>query len=204
MTTGSTGPSDGLTSLDEDELRGLRLTYIATRGELDAAEQGNIVAGRAWATGRVRTVDEILDDRFLRSLHREMFGDVWQWAGRYRQTRKNIGIDWPQIPKAVRNLCSDARVWCAAAPSASERDSAAVEFHHRLVFIHPFVHGNGRHARLAADIVVATMGGPVFTWGGQSAEMPTAAGDPVRSSYLNALRLADGGDLQPLVVFARS
>lgn len=201
MTAGS---SDGQTPLDDDDLRGLRLTYIATRGELDAAEQGNIVAGRAWATGRVRTIDEILDDRFLRSLHREMFGDVWRWAGRYRQTGKNIGIDWPQIPEAVRNLCGDARVWCAAAPGAAERDSAAVEFHHRLVFIHPFVNGNGRHARFAADIVVAAIGRPVFTWGGQSPVVPTAAGDPVRNSYLDALRLADRGDLQPLVAFARS
>jgi Fic-DOC domain mobile mystery protein B len=204
VSTDLIGNADGQTPLDEDELKGLRLSYIATRGDLDAAEQLNIVEGRTWATTRKRTVVQILDDAFLRSLHRQMFGAVWTWAGRYRTSNKNIGIDRLEVPVAVRNLCEDAKLWCAAARGDRQRDAAAVEFHQRLASIHPFVNGNGRHARLTADLLVVAMGGTAFSWGGAAAAMPTAEGDPIRSAYLDALRKADRGDLPPLVTFARS
>jgi Fic-DOC domain mobile mystery protein B len=204
VTVDLTGDAQGQTPLDDDELRGLRLTYVTMRGELDAAEQLNIVDGRAWAIGRKRTVDQILDDLFLRRLHREMFGDVWTWAGRYRRSNKNIGVDWLQIGEAVRNLCADARMWHAAAESDAAHDTAAVEFHQRLVLIHPFVNGNGRHARLTADLLVAATGGAAFTWGGTAGAMPIAEADLDRAAYLDALRRADRGDLAPLVAFARA
>jgi Fic-DOC domain mobile mystery protein B len=204
VTADLTGEAEGQTPLGDDELRGLRLTYVTTRGELDAAEQLNIVDGRAWATGRTRSVDQILDDVFLRRLHREMFGDVWTWAGQYRKSNKNIGVDWPQIGEAARNLCADARMWHAAAQGRAAQDAASVEFHQRLVLIHPFVNGNGRHARLTADLLAAAMGNSTFTWGGTMGTVPTAGGDPVRAAYLDALRKADNGDLPPLVAFARS
>ncbi len=204
MTFDLIGDAEGQTPLDNDELQSLRLSYIATRGDLDAAEQLNIVEGRTWATTRKRTVTQILDDAFLRSLHRRMFGAVWTWAGRYRTSNKNIGIDRLEVPVAVRNLSDDAKLWCAAAITNEERDAAAVEFHQRLASIHPFVSGNGRHARLAADLLIVAMGGPAFSWGGAADTMPTAEGDPVRAAYLDALRKADRGDLPPLVAFARS
>lgn len=204
MTADLTGDAEGQTPFDEDELRGLRLTHVATRGDLNAAEQANIVAGRTWATARTRTIDQILDDVFLRRLHREMFRQVWTWAGKYRKRNPNIGIDWQGIGEAVRNLCEDAKLWCAASAADAAQDTAAVEFHQKLVLIHPFVNGNGRHARLCADLLITTMGGSSFTWGGGAGVMPTAHGDPVRSAYLDALRRADRGDLQPLVAFARS
>jgi Fic-DOC domain mobile mystery protein B len=204
VTADLTGEAEGQTPLDDDELRGLRLTYVTTRGELDAAEQLNIVDGRAWATGRTRTIDQILDDVFLRRLHREMFGDVWRWAGKYRRSNKNIGVDWLQVGEAVRNLCADARMWHAAAEGNAAQDTASVTFHQRLVLIHPFVNGNGRHARLTADLLAAAIGSSAFTWGGTMGAVSTAEGDPVRAAYLDALRKADNGDLAPLVAFARS
>ena len=106
--------------------------------------------------------------------------------------------------EAVRNLCEDAEVWFGVAGESRARDLAAVEFHHRLVSIHPFVNGNGRHARLVADLLARADGRPRFTWGGASGSMPTAEGDPARTAYLAALRAADGGELDPLVAFARS
>jgi Fic-DOC domain mobile mystery protein B len=133
-----------------------------------------------------------------------MFGDVWKWAGTYRTSDTNIGIDWPQIPESVANLCEDARLWCSAAESAPARDTAAIEFHHRLVLIHPFVNGNGRHARLTADLLIAAMGSEQFSWGQTAEPMPTTQHDPVRGAYLDALRRADRGDLSPLIAFARS
>jgi Fic-DOC domain mobile mystery protein B len=203
--TDLTGNAEGRTPLDEDELRGLRLSYVTTRGELDAAEQLNIVDGRTWATTRrSQTADRILDDVFVRDLHRRMFGDVWKWAGKYQTTDKNIGIDPREVPVAVRNLCEDAKLWCAAATIDAQRDAAAVEFHQQLALIHPFVNGNGRHARLMADLLIVAMGDTTFSWGGTAAALPTADGDPVRAEYLDALRKADRGDLPPLVAFARS
>jgi fido (protein-threonine AMPylation protein) len=220
----------GQTPLDDGDLAGLRLTYIANRGQLDAAEQANIVAGRIWANASPRTPDRVLDDLFLRQLHRKMFGDVWAWAGKYRKSGKNIGIDWGQIPVAVRNLCEDAKLWCATeqrspagddraddgrgraaprgtgtAPSApSPTDDAALRFHHQLVLIHPFVNGNGRHARTAADLLIRAMGGDSFTWGGPGDGILVNNRDPVRAAYLSALKRADAGDLRPLAEFARA
>jgi Fic-DOC domain mobile mystery protein B len=194
--------------------RALRLTYISTRGELDAAEQANIVRGRAWALNQRLTVVSILDDASLRRLHNRMFGEVWGWAGIYRRSNKNIGIDWPGIAEGVRNLCGDAKLWFAAAdggddPSSTGKgsrglDAAAVELHHRLVSIHAFSNGNGRHARLTADLLARASGATPFTWGEATEAMLTAGGDPVRAAYLASLRAADAGDIQPLVDFARS
>lgn len=195
----------GQTPLDHDASRGLRLSYVATRGELDAAEQANIVRGQAWAWRRRLTVEGILDDGFLRRLHREMFGDVWRWAGVYRQTNTNIGMDWQLgIAEAVRNLCQDASLWLGSTRDAAAVDAAAIEFHHRLVLVHPFVNGNGRHARLVADLLARASGAREFSWGGSETAMPTEDGDPVRTAYLTALRAADNGDPRPLVRFARS
>lgn len=204
MTHDVTGNAEGQTPLDEDELGALRLTYVTTRGDLDAAEQVNMVRGESWALRRPAAIERILDDLFLRRLHRQMFGEVWRWAGEYRRSNKNIGIDWPLVTEAVRNLCEDAEVRFGVAGESRARDLAAVEFHHRLVSIHPFVNGNGRHARLVADLLARADGRPRFTWGGASGSMPTAEGDPARTAYLAALRAADGGELDPLVAFARS
>jgi Fic-DOC domain mobile mystery protein B len=133
-----------------------------------------------------------------------MLGEVWRWAGEHRRRDTNIGIDRLLISEAVRNLCEDAKRWFGAAAEPHAHDVAAVDFHHRLVFIHPFVNGNGRHARLAADLLARAVGGPPFTWGGGSGAMGTTTGDPVRAAYLSALRAADRGELGALVAFARS
>ena len=193
----------GQTPLDAEDLRDLRLTSITSRGALDAAEQAHIVSGRRWARRRARTVDAVLDDGFLRQLPLHMFGVVWRWAGRYRTRGTTIGIAPWQIGGAVRSLVADLRVPCAAA-EARQTDTGAVGFHHRLVVIHPFVNGNGRHARLAADLLARALGRGAFTWGGASGPLATAEPDPVRAAYLAALRAADRGHLEVLVAFARS
>lgn len=204
MNGGLGGGEDSQTPLDDDDLPGLRLTYVATRGELDAAEQANIVAGRRWATSRRRSLAQLLDDLFVRNLHREMFGDVWTWAGKYRKSDKNIGVEWQRVPESVRNLCADTAVWFESASDELAWDVAAIEFHHRLVLIHPFANGNGRHARFMADALRIATGGTAFTWGGTLSAMSTQTRDPSRTAYLEALRSADRGDSAPLVAFARS
>jgi len=190
------GPSgDGRTELSGEDRLGLIPTYIATRGELDDAEQRNNSKAQL---RRAPTPLELLDDKYLRDLHRAMFGDVWRWAGRYRQTGTNIGIDWVEIPAQVRNLTEDARVWLENV--AYEPDELAVRFHHRLVFIHPFPNGNGRHGRVAADYLIRGLGHEPFSWG---AGLSVETGE-LRATYIGALQRADRGEIAALLAFARS
>lgn len=180
---------DGHTELSPDDTLGLIPTYISTRGELFDAEQRNIA--RAMLRSRP-TLARLLDDKFLRDLHRAMFGDVWMWAGRYRLRETNTGIDPGQISAAVRTLVDDVKAWIEH--GTYEPDEMAVRFHHRLVAIHPFANGNGRHGRVAADYLVATLEHKPFTWG---AGLVTT--DELRARYRHALEHADAGDIADLV-----
>jgi Fic-DOC domain mobile mystery protein B len=188
---------DGATPLADDERDGLRLPWIATRNDLNAEEAANIaraLTARRWST---RSTTQLLDDRCLRELHLAMFGDVWRWAGKYRATEKNIGSDPDQIAVRVRDLCADAAYWFRDAEGA---DEAGARFHHRLVSIHPFANGNGRHARVATDLLMASVGATRFTWGRASLVQASRT----RDEYIAALRSADGGDLTKLLQFVRS
>ncbi|MEX2230221.1 MAG: mobile mystery protein B [Dehalococcoidia bacterium] len=186
---------DGHTALSDEDRLGLIPTYIASRGELFDAEQRNISEA---LLRRSPTPSQLLDDKYLRDLHRAMFGEVWRWAGRYRQTEKNIGIAWVQIPAEVRNLTEDARVWVE--DGTYEPDELAVRFHHRLVAIHPFANGNGRHGRVAADYLVRGLGHERFSWG----TGVTVETEELRAAYIGALQRADLGEIAELLAFARS
>ena len=140
----------GATPLDADELASLIPGHITTQGELNEWEQLNIVQGDTWARKQRK---EILDEGFLRRLHQQMFGETWRWAGSFRKSDKNIGVDWLQIGVELKKLLDDVRF--QVANGSLPLDEIAVRFHHRLVAIHPFPNGNGRHARLIADLLVA-------------------------------------------------
>jgi fido (protein-threonine AMPylation protein) len=99
-------PDDATTLLGPEERDGLIPSYITLRGELSAAEQENILEAEAWAFRRRRNV---LDETTLSNLHRRMYGRVWRWAGEYRRSEKNIGIDWRLIPQELRKLLDDCR-----------------------------------------------------------------------------------------------
>jgi Fic-DOC domain mobile mystery protein B len=185
----------GATPLDADERASLMPGHIATQGELNEWEQLNILHGEGWARSQRR---EILDEQFLRRLHREMFGETWRWAGRFRTSDKNIGVDWLRIGVEVKNLLDDIRFQVEL--GTMPPDEIAVRFHHRLVAIHPFPNGNGRHARLMADLLAERLGRPRFTWGGANLIDANAT----RQRYIAALRAADGRDIAPLLAFARS
>lgn len=195
---------EGATPVEPGDAEGLIPTWVATRADLNAAENENIAKAVAWIASGAgpRTVAALMTDESMRALHRRMFGDVWKWAGTYRIHDTNIGSPWPLIPTQVRDLTADV-VAQAADPTKLpwSPDELAVRFHHRLVVVHPFPNGNGRHARLAADVLVAVLGQPVFTWGAQDLGEKGAA----RAAYLAALRLADRqAEFGPLVAFARS
>jgi Fic-DOC domain mobile mystery protein B len=185
--------SDGTTPLDDDEADGLRLSWVRTRGDLNEAEAANILEARRAI--RSPALDQVLDDLWLRQLHKRLFGDVWSWAGTYRHSDRNIGIDWTAIPAGVRTLVEDCRTWVALDDSRVP----VARFHHRLVAIHPFPNGNGRHSRAAADYLSSALALPPPTWGANTFEDTTT----LRAAYLRALRTADRdpGDLETLVDF---
>lgn len=186
---------DAATPLTAEEREGLIPAYITLRRELNEAEQIGIEEADRWAFGRKR---DVLDERFLKSLHKRMFGQVWRWAGQYRTTGRNIGVDAYRIGMDLHQLLDDAHYWIDHATYPA--DEIAVRFHHRLVAIHPFPNGNGRHARLAADLLAVQLALRRFTWG--RANLIEAK--ETRRAYVAALRAADGYDINPLLAFART
>jgi Fic-DOC domain mobile mystery protein B len=185
------------TPLDPDESAGLLPGHIATREQLDEWEAENILEGQRWAAGAARRRD-LLDDAFLRELHKRMFGRTWKWAGTYRATEKNLGVAPSRIAEEVRNLLENTRAQIAG--KVAPIDEIAARFHHRLVWIHPFPNGNGRHARLLTDLILAANGAEPFTWGRGDLEHASEA----RERYLAALRAADARNFAPLLAFVRS
>lgn len=189
----------GQTPLEEEEKDGLLIPTIANCGELDEFEQQNIEDAIQWIFMRTFKTEAIFTEAFVRTVHKRMYGNVWAWAGDFRKTDKNIGIDKWQIPVALRTLLDDAVYWTAH--QTFPPDEIAVRFKHRLVSIHCFPNGNGRQSRLMADIIIEKVfKQPVFSWG--AADL-VKKGD-ARTAYLQALKAADTGEIEPLLVFARS
>jgi Fic-DOC domain mobile mystery protein B len=190
---------EGQTPLDEDENEGLRIPTIATRGELDEFEQHNIEKAIQWTLSRSFKPEMVFTEDFVRKLHQRMYSDVWTWAGEFRKTNKNIGTDKWQIATELRSLLDDLRYWHDH--NTYPHDEIALRFKHRLVSIHCFANGNGRHSRLMADIINEKIyKRPKFTWG----EAGLSGEGDVRTSYLQALKAADNGDYNLLLSFARS
>lgn len=186
---------DASTPLSAEEREGLIPSYISLRHELNEAEQANILEAEQWAFARKR---EVLDERFLTALHKHMFGRVWRWAGKYRLTERNVGVDPYRIATDLRQLLDDCRYWITH--GTYQPDESCARFHHRLVAIHPFPNGNGRHARLATDLLLVALSQPRFSWGQTSLVTPSET----RHAYVAALRAADGRDIKPLLEFVRS
>ncbi len=183
------------TPLTPDEQAGL-IPDLTTRQELNEWERENILSARTWALGHTRR--DLLTQDYVRELHRRMFDQTWKWAGTFRRSEKNIGVPFYEIPERLENLLRDARYWVEH--RTYPPDEIAVRLHHRLTFIHPFPNGNGRHARLTADVVAVKLGEPVFTWG----RADLAGVGEIRDAYMRTLRVADAGETCPLLLFARS
>jgi Fic-DOC domain mobile mystery protein B len=194
------GPEDdGSTPLDEDEKQGLIPSWVTFRHELNEVEQDKIARARIWAFRQARKRStEILNEQFIKSLHKRMLGSVWTWAGTFRTTEKNIGVAPYQIAPDLRNLLDDVKVWLEY--GTYPHDELLARFHHRLVAIHPFSNGNGRHARLMADLLASRLGVAPLSWGGRELT-PTST---LRTRYIGALHLADRGQYGALIDFMRS
>lgn len=196
MTLFTTG--EGNTPLSPDEQADL-IPNLSTKEELNQWERENIVVAYSWALNpKTLAKQDALSEPYLRELHRRMFDETWKWAGLYRTSEKNIGVPHHQIREQLAILIGNTRYWIEH--ETFPPDEIAIRFHHRLVFIHPFANGNGRHARLMADVLAKLSDRPDFTWGGADI---VAQGD-IRRRYIDALRAADKNEIEPLLAFARS
>ncbi|MFD1315171.1 mobile mystery protein B [Namhaeicola litoreus] len=190
---------DGQTPIDEDEKEGLRIETISTKGELDEFEQLNIEEAMQWMVGKKFVPSTIFTEKFICDIHRRMFGKVWTWAGKFRDTNKNLGVDKHLIPVQLKMLCDDTLYWIDH--TSYPPDEIAIRFKHRLVSIHCFPNGNGRHSRLMADIIIEKLfNKTVFSWGTKDLSQSGQA----RALYLKAVKQADLGNYIPLIEFARS
>jgi Fic-DOC domain mobile mystery protein B len=187
----------GQTPLDADEAAQLKPKHITTQGALNEWEQANIQQAQQWLT-RAR-LPQVLTEEFCRELHRRMFDRTWAWAGKFRQSDKNIGCDWTQVPLRLRQMLDNTHYWVQE--KVFPLDEVAVRFHHQLVLVHGFPNGNGRHARLMTDCLLRQCQAKAFSWGGgQNLEDLGTT----RQQYLTSLRMADAGDIGPLLAFVRS
>ena len=186
----------GATPIDLDEAIGLIPKHISTQANLNAWEEINIVEGADWLARQ--NILYRLDEGLVRELHLRMFNNTWIWAGTFRKSAKSIGIDWTQIAVTLKNLLDNTAYQIKN--KVMPIDELVVRFHHKLVLIHVFPNGNGRHARLIADALIVKLGGKRFSWGGNNS---IATLGITRQNYLSALRAADNGDIAPLMHFAR-
>ncbi len=188
---------NGQTPIDEEEKEGLLIPSITTRDELDEFEQLNIQkAIEFYLLRRKFKKETILTEKFILDVHKKMFEDVWNWAGKYRKTNKNIGIDKFQISMRLRQLLDNCNYWIQN-KTFSEQE-IALRFKHDIVSIHLFPNGNGRHSRLLADIIMKQIFNmPAFSWGSQNLEKKNNH----RDKYIYALREADKGNFEELLKF---
>jgi Fic-DOC domain mobile mystery protein B len=185
----------GATDLDQDELSGLLPTHLIVQAQLNEWEQVNILNAEKWLSSR--KPKNVLSEEFCRSLHKKMFDQTWSWAGTFRCSDKNIGVDWTQISVNLKNLLEDTKYWLKY--QVYSLNEVGARFHHRLVSIHCFPNGNGRHARLMTDALMIENGQSRFSWGSLMKDSVLA-----RSKYLESLRDADKGSLEPLKKFLNS
>ncbi|MGH7250183.1 MAG: mobile mystery protein B [Minisyncoccia bacterium] len=186
----------GATPLDPDELDGLKIRHITTREELNRFEQDNINEALQWLG--IRRKSDVLTEKFIKTLHQKMFGKVWRWAGTFRRSGKNLGADWRHIPVSLRTLLEDVHFWMEQ--RSYPPDEIAARFHHKLVWIHLFPNGNGRHARLMTDVfLMDVLKREPFTWNAKNIDIENEA----RGLYLNALRQADKHDYSLLLNYVR-
>lgn len=191
---------EGATPLTLDDMQGLRYKHLETRDQLNELEAANILKGQMWANKlKAPTLETIFSRDFITQLHIELFGEVWKWAGIFRLRELNIGVAPHNISVELHNFLEDAKCWIEFKHFDNLELSARIQ--HRLVQIHPFANGNGRHSRIFTDIVrVFLLKEKPMKWANVKLEDMTTE----RSSYISGLRTADGGDFLEFVGYLRN
>jgi Fic-DOC domain mobile mystery protein B len=183
---------DSQTPINADEAADL-IPAAQSLKDLDFWEEKNILQARNWLMkSHTLNKHELFSEGFIKKLHFRLFDQTWKWAGEYRNSDKNIGCDAFEIQIELKKLNGDAKFWLENNSFAIKE--IAVLYHHRLVKIHPFANGNGRHARLTADAIMAKYGDEKINWLGDYKD-----NNELRKNYISALREADLGNCEPLI-----
>ncbi len=178
---------EGATPIDADAALDLLQPQIMTQAQLNEAEQANIFDAQLWT--RTQRHKNVLDEQFIKNVHKRMFGDVWKWAGKFKQTdhqnerfarRGEVGIRLNQLLENTKHRLEHGKPI-----DRNEWDLFGAEFHHQLVLVHAFANGNGRHAREITDLLFMQQGQKPFSWGSASLTEPSST----RSRYIHALML---------------
>ena len=177
------------------DISGLIPSHISTQEQLNEWEAGNIQnAVKKYLSKRVYLE---ITTAWLKKLHFHMFDDTWTWAGKFRTHNPNLGIDHKQINIELKKLTDDINYWKKSNMNILEQ---SVRIHHKLVRIHPFPNGNGRHARLVADIFLFNNNHPLPQWPDEELIRKTT----IREKYIKALKKADDLNYKPLINFTKS
>ena len=188
----------GATPLDPNEVEGLIPSHITNQQQLNEWEQANILEVEEWTNRHKFITSKVLTIEFIRRLHLKMFNKTWRWAGKFRKSNKNIGVHWSHVSTELKNLNEDVKYQIKH--DVYPIDEIAARFHHRLVYIHPFANGNGRHARLMSDIFLLSQNHKRFSWGNKSNFTVLSN---IRKKYIQALRAADKMDYSLLIDFLK-
>lgn len=186
---------DNSTPLTEEEKQQLKVKWITTRTELNELEAKGIADAEIWLLKTNKK--DILNETFIKTLHRKMFGEIWKWAGTFRTTERNIGAAPYEIQPKLKILLDDTKFWIEN--NTYSKKEIAIRFHHRLVQIHPFPNGNGRTSRIMADLIMRSFGHNGLDWGnGNLTEI-----SKLRVRYISALQEADKGNYALLIDFVK-
>ena len=175
-----------------DDVSGLLLPHVGTRSQLNQVEAENItVVVAKYFVGCLTEKDAPFTFDWLFALHKEMFGRVWKWAGKPREHDLNLGCAFYDIGAQVMDLVQTIPYWGQGSHPLIEE---AALLHYRAVKIHPFVNGNGRWARMLANIWLRKQGAKPTMW----PEPTLGEVSPIREEYIQAIQAADRNDLTPL------
>jgi len=185
-----------------DDTSGLIQRQLTDRSARNAAELDAISRAynkHIYRARRKRAGTEWLTDELIRRVHFDMFGEIWEWAGKYRTDSVNIGVEFHLIPEQIKLLCGDFNYWNSGKGAMPPLEIAA-RLQNRLTRIHPFINGNGRHARLIIDIFFHSVKHPLPQW---PQIQLMSEGDQVRSRYIEAMKAADKEDYRELMAFMK-
>ncbi len=194
----STKPIDDATALDD--ISGLMLPNdkVYTLKEIYVAEANNIaLATIKYLSAPPSKKVAPFSYEWLSLLHEEMFGNVWDWAGKFRSVELSIGIKAYQVPTALKVLADDIAYWDEN--KIFDIYEIATRIQHRAVQIHPYKNGNGRWSRMLANIYLRQNGSMPVKW----QEDLLSKENPKRDKYIQALKDADNGDYSSLIEMHR-
>jgi len=174
----------------------LKIPWVQTQRDLNHAEMENIaIAHKIYLTKSVPNPMKWFEPSMLQKIHKEMYGKVWGWAGKYRKEITSIGIKPYLIPLYLAQLCDEVKYWLQHPVELTFLEQAA-RIHHKMVYIHPFENGNGRFSRLIADRYLVFWECPYPQW-----PIDLQKNGASRFEYIQSLKHADQGNYDPLLIF---